>query len=152
MSDYTDLREEFESLMQERCVDDRCETEEDTYDYPDYVEALNKELMTPANSGIYVSRWDLKSVGDAIDASIAMDARERMFKMLMRSVHDKATMEKMLDAFTQMIDLQVNRYEEMAGQFPASAFAMTDKIEKAQKVKAYFRQVLETYFPEGAAY
>ena len=51
-----------------------------------------------------------------------------------------------------MIDLQVNRYEEMAGQFPASAFAMTDKIEKAQKVKAYFRQVLETYFPEGAAY
>jgi hypothetical protein len=152
MNDFTDLREEFESMLQERCVDNSCETEEDTYDYPDYVEALNNELMAPAKSGVYISRWDLKTVGDAIDASIAMDARERMFKMLMRSVHDKPTMEKMLDAFTRLIDNQVQRYEEMAGQFPASAFAMEEKVGKAQKVKAYFGEILTTYFSEGAVY
>jgi hypothetical protein len=154
MNDFNDLRKEFEDMMEERCIDNSCVTdeEEDTYDYPDYVEAMNNELMAPVKSGVYISRWDLKTVGDAIDASIAMDARERMFKMLMRSVHNKATMEKMLDAFTELIDDQAGRYEEIAEQFPASASIMNVKVQKAQKIKSYFKEILATYFPEGTTY
>ncbi|RUM44048.1 MAG: hypothetical protein DSY46_06610 [Hydrogenimonas sp.] len=144
-----DLRKEFETLMEDRCVTSACEMEEDTYEYPDYVEAINAELMPPSKSGVYISRWDLKVVGEAINASIAMDTRARMYKMLMRSVHDKATMEQLLNAFASLIDAKLEPYREMMENYPASAPIFEEKIQKAERVKAYFNDVLETYFPEG---
>ncbi len=144
-----DLRKEFENFIQDRCVTSECEMEEDGFDYPDYVEAINSEMMPPSKSGVYISRWDLKMVGDAIDASIAMDARARMFKMLMRSVHDRETMQKLLGAFASLIDAKIEPYREMMEAYPSSAPIFLDKIEKAERVKRYFDQVLETYFPES---
>ncbi len=135
--------------MAERCVANECGEEEDSYEYPDYVEAINSELMPPVKSGVYISRWDLKMVGDAIDASIAMDARARMFKMLMRSVHDKETMQKLLAAFESLVDAKIEPYREMAQSYPASAPIFEDKIEKAERVKASFNRIIETYFPES---
>ncbi|WP_457594051.1 hypothetical protein [Hydrogenimonas sp.] len=144
-----DLRKEFENFMQERCVSGECSSEEeDSYDYPDYVEAINSELMPPNRSGVYISRWDLKMVADAIEASIAMDARARMYKMLMRSVHDRQTMEKLLGAFASLIDAKIEPYREMMEVYPSSAPIFRDKIEKAERVKRYFDQILETYFRE----
>ncbi|WP_300364783.1 hypothetical protein [Hydrogenimonas sp.] len=143
-----DLRKEFENYMEDRCVTNTCETEEDTYDYPDYVEAINAELMPPSKSGVYISRWDLKMVGDAIDASIAMDTRARMYKMLMRSVHDKETMGLLLGAFSSLIDAKIEPYREMMESYPSSAPIFEEKIRKAERVKAYFDDVLNTYFPE----
>jgi len=142
-----DLRKEFENYMQDRCVTG-CETEEDSYEYPDYVEAINVELMPPVKSGVYISRWDLKMVGDAIDASIAMDTRARMYKMLMRSVHNKETMGQLLGAFSSLIDAKTEAYREMMQNYPSSAPIFEDKIQKAECVKAYFDEVLNTYFPE----
>ena len=143
-----DLRKEFENYMADRCVTDQCETEEDTYDYPDYVEAIDAELMPPSKSGVYISRWDLKMVGDAIEASIAMDTRARMYKMLMRSVHDKETMGLLLGAFTSLIDAKTEPYREMMEAYPSSAGIFRDKIEKAEKTKAFLETVIESYFPE----
>jgi hypothetical protein len=144
-----DLRKEFENYMEDRCVTSACETEEDTYEYPDYVEAINAELMPPSKSGVYISRWDLKMVGDAIDASIAMDARARMYKMLMRSVHDKETMGQLLGAFSSLIDAKIEPYYEMMENYPSTAPIFKEKIQKAERVKAYFNEVLNTYFPEN---
>ncbi len=143
-----DLRKEFENYLADRCVTSECESEEDTYDYPDYVEAIDKEVMPPVKSGVYISRWDLKMIGDAIDASIAMDTRARMFKMLMRSVHDKTTMASLLGAFTSLIDAKIEPYREMMASYPASQAIFQDKIDKAEKTKAYLETVLDTYFPE----
>jgi len=143
-----DLRKEFENYMADRCVTSECESEEDTYEYPDYVEAINAELMPPAKSGVYISRWDLKMVGDAIDASIAMDTRARMYKMLMRSVHDKETMGLLLGAFTSLIDAKTEPYREMMEAYPASRDIFRDKLDKAEKTKAFLETVIETYFPE----
>jgi len=144
-----DLRKEFENYMEDRCVTSECETEEDSYEYPDYVEAINAELMPPSKSGVYISRWDLKMVGNAIDASIAMDARARMYKMLMRSVHDKETMGLLLGAFSFLIDAKIEPYHEMMKNYPSTASIFGEKIEKAERVKAYFDEVLNTYFPES---
>ncbi|WP_456402179.1 hypothetical protein [Hydrogenimonas sp.] len=144
-----DLRKEFEEFMQERCVTSESLNDEEHYDYPDYVEAINSELMPPSRSGVYISRWDLKMVGDAIDASIAMDARSRMYKMLMRSVHDRETMQRLLGAFASLIDAKIEPYRDMMEAYPSSAPIFQDKIEKAEQVKASFDRVLETYFPEG---
>lgn len=144
-----DLRKEFESFMADRCVARGCEEEEDSYDYPDYVEAINSELMPPVKSGVYISRWDLKMVGDAIDASIAMDARSRMFKMLMRSIHDKESMQKIIAAFESLIDAKIEPYREMARNYPSTAPIFNEKIEKAERVKLFLNGMVETYFPES---
>ncbi len=143
------LRREFENFMHDRSLLNECQKDEDSYDYPDYVEAIDSELMPPSRSGVYISRWDLKMVGDAIEASIAMDARARMFKMLMRSVHDKKTMRKLLGAFASLIDAKIEPYRKMMEAYPSSAPIFRDKIEKAERVKKYFDSVLERYFPEG---
>jgi len=143
-----DLRKEFEELLQNRCVDN-CETNEDLYEYPDYVEAINAKLMPPVKSGVYISRWDLKIVGDVINASIAMDTRDRMYKMLMRSVHNKETMKQLLDAFSSLIDVKIKSYREMMQKYPSSTIIFEDKIKKAKNVKAYFNEVLDTYFPKN---
>jgi len=141
-----DLRKEFENYMAERCVTG-CDTEEeDTYDYPDYVEAINAELMPPAKSGVYISRWDLKMIGDAVDASIAMDTRARMYKMLMRSVHDKESLGTLLGAFSSLIDAKIEPYREMMEAYPATKEIFQDKIDKAEKTKAFLETVIETYF------
>ncbi|WP_201352843.1 hypothetical protein [Hydrogenimonas urashimensis] len=146
-----DLRKEFENYLQDRCVTSECETEEDNYDYPDYVEAINAELMPPSKSGVYISRWDLKMVGDAIDASIAMDARARMFKMLMRSVHDRETMGQLLGAFSSLIDAKIEPYREMMENYPASKEIFQEMVDKAEHTKAYLETIIETYFPQEHA-
>ena len=144
-----DLRKEFENYMADRCVSTECQSEEeDTYEYPDYVEAINNEVMPPVKSGVYISRWDLKMIGDAIDASIAMDTRARMFKMLMRSVHDRETMGLLLGAFSSLIDAKIEPYAEMMEEYPASADIFRDKIEKAERTKAFLETVIDQYFPE----
>lgn len=144
-----DLRKEFENYMADRCVSTECQTEEeDTYDYPDYVEAINNEVMPPVKSGVYISRWDLKMIGDAIDASIAMDTRARMFKMLMRSVHDRETMGQLLGAFSSLIEAKIEPYGEMAEAYPASAEIFQDKIDKAKRTQAFLETVIDQYFPE----
>ncbi len=144
-----DLRKEFEEFMRESCVTGEPSDGEDRYDYPDYVEAIDAELMPPSKSGVYISRWDLKMVGDAIDASIAMDARARMYRMLMRSVHDRETMQRLLGAFASLIDAKIEPYREWVRIYPASAEIFLEKIEKAERTKAYLDRVLETYFPDG---
>ncbi|WP_456452853.1 hypothetical protein, partial [Hydrogenimonas sp.] len=106
------------------------------------------ELMPPSKSGVYISRWDLKMVGDAIDASIAMDTRARMYKMLMRSVHDKETMGQLLGAFTSLIDAKIEPYREMMEAYPATRDIFQDKLDKAERTKAFLETVIDTYFPE----
>ena len=141
-----DIRKEFENYMAERCVTGCHTDEEDTYEYPDYVEAINAELMPPSKSGVYISRWDLKMVGEAINASIAMDTRARMYKMLMRSVHDKESLGLLLGAFSSLIDAKIEPYREMAQNYPASAEIFNEMIEKAERAKAFLEGVVERYY------
>ncbi|NPA29312.1 MAG: hypothetical protein GXO33_03920 [Epsilonproteobacteria bacterium] len=143
-----DLRKEFENYMAERCVTG-CESEEDTFEYPDYVEAVNNELMPPAKSGVYISRWDLKQIGDAVGASIAMDTRARMYKMLMRSVHDKESLGLLLGAFSSLIEAKIEPYREMMQNYPASAGIFGEMIAKAERAKAFLETIPDQYYPES---
>jgi len=143
-----DLRKEFENFLPENCATGSCESEEDTYDYPDYVEAINNEVMPPNKSGVYISRWDLKMIGDAVGASIAMDTRARMYKMLMRSVHDKESLGLLLGAFSSLIDAKIEPYYEWMEEYPVSADIFRDKIEKAERAKGFLETVVENYDPE----
>lgn len=148
MNDFSDLRREFDEALQNRCVDDSCtqEDEADKEEYPDYVEAMYNRVLAPSRSGIYFSRWDLKVIGNAIEASIPMDTRNRMFKLLMKSIDSRETMQTLLDAFGEHIDAKCEVYRNLAEQFPASSGVFEEKLRKAAKTQQYFDTILEEFF------
>ena len=150
MRDMEDLRKEFENFSENPafCSDGQCETDEevDLKDYPSYTEALYEKLIAPYQSGIYISRWDIKEIALAAGDSMAIHPRKRMFELLMKFATSKENMQKVLDALEEHMEDKISIYTEMIESFPASAEIFEPKIEKARKTMRIFPQIIEEYF------
>ena len=150
VKDLNELRNEFEMMqqqaMQDACVDGSCVEDDDYEDYPDYLRAIYAEIIPPAKSGIYFSRWDLKRMAAELDESFAIDVRERMFKNFMQWI---ATPEDMLAVVTQFknhIDMKCDLYKEYSEKYPAMKELFDPKIQKAEKAKKYLDKVYVEFF------
>ena len=150
IKDLNELRNEFEMMqqqaMQDACVDGSCVEDNDYEDYPDYLRAIYAEIIPPAKSGIYFSRWDLKRMAAELDESFAIDVRERMFKNFMQWI---ATPEDMLAVVTQFknhIDMKCDLYKEYSEKYPAMKELFDPKIQKAEKAKKYLDKVYVEFF------
>ena len=145
-----DLRKEFENfnINEEACVDDSCASDEeaDLKDYPSYTEALYAKLVSPAVSGIYVSRWDIKDIALEAGDSMAIHPRKRMFELLMKYATSKENMQAVLDALGKHMEGKIAIYEELMQDFPASSEIFQPKIDKARKMMKLFPQIIEEYF------
>jgi len=148
--DMEELKKAFENfnINEEACVDGSCESDEsvDLKEYPSYTEALYAKLVSPAVSGIYISRWDIKEI--ALDAgdSMAIHPRKRMFELLMKYATSKENMQAVLDALQRHMEEKITIYEVLMRDFPASAEVFQPKIEKAKKTIKLFPQIIEEYF------
>ncbi|AKF25431.1 hypothetical protein YH65_08580 [Sulfurovum lithotrophicum] len=145
-----DLRKEFENfnINEEACVDGSCASDEETdlKDYPSYTEALYAKLVSPAVSGIYVSRWDIKDIALEAGDSMAIHPRKRMFELLMKYATSKENMEAVLDALGKHMEGKIVIYQELMQDFPASSEIFQPKIDKARKTMKLFPQIIEEYF------
>jgi hypothetical protein len=155
MRDMEDLRKEFENFSEQNfngnpafCPDGQCASEEevDLKDYPSYTEALYEKLIAPYQSGIYISRWDIKDIALAAGDSMAIHPRKRMFELLMKYATSKENMQKVLDALEDHMEDKISIYSEMMASFPASAEVFQPKIDKARKTMRLFPQIIEEYF------
>lgn len=145
-----DLRKEFENfnINEEACVDGSCASDEETdlKDYPSYTEALYAKLVSPAVSGIYVSRWDIKDIALEAGDSMAIHPRKRMFELLMKYATSKENMQAVLDALGKHMEDKIEIYQELIQDFPASSEIFQPKIDKARKTMKLFPQIIEEYF------
>jgi len=144
-----DLKKEFENFkMDENCIDGSCETGEveDLKDYPDYTEAIYAKLMPPSQSGVYISRWDIKDIALEAGDSMAIHPRRRMFELLMKYAVSKENMTLVLDAMEKHINEKIAIYEEMMENFPSSKEIFEPKVTKAKKTVALFPSILDEYF------
>jgi len=145
-----DLRKEFENFKvnEEACVDGACASDEETdlKDYPSYTEALYAKLVSPAVSGIYVSRWDLKDIAFEAGDSMAIHPRKRMFELLMKYATSKENMQAVLDALGKHMEEKIAIYQELMQDFPASSEIFQPKIDKARKTMKLFPQIIKEYF------
>jgi len=145
-----DLKEAFEnfSINETSCVDGSCagDEENDLKDYPSYTEALYAKLVSPAVSGIYVSRWDIKEIALEAGDSMAIHPRKRMFELLMKYASDRDNMQAVLDALQRHMEEKIAIYEELMESFPASSEIFQPKIDKARKTINLFPQIMEEYF------
>jgi hypothetical protein len=148
--DLEDFQSEIEALknstMLSSCTDEGCITDEGYEDYPDYLKAIYAEIMPPAKSGIYFSRWDLKTMASQLDESFAIDVRERMFQKFMQWIATPDDMLKVIDQFSSLMDMKCELYKEYAQKYPATKESFEKKIEKAEKAKKYFHKVYEEFF------
>ncbi|MGC9350422.1 MAG: hypothetical protein ACP5D3_00345 [Sulfurovum sp.] len=155
MRDMEDLRKEFENFSEQNFngkpafgPDGQCAAEEevDLKDYPSYTEALYEKLIAPYQSGIYISRWDIKEIALAAGDSMAIHPRKRMFELLMKYATNKENMQKVLDALEAHMEDKIRIYNEMIMNFPATAEIFQPKIDKARKTMRLFPQIIEEYF------
>ena len=150
--DMDDLRKEFESfnINEDACIDGACASDEekDLKDYPSYTEALYAKLVSPAVSGIYVSRWDIKEIALAAGDSMAIHPRKRMFELLMKYATSKENMQAVLDALKNHMEEKILIYQELITSFPSSEEIFQPKIDKAHKTMKLFPQIIEEYFAE----
>jgi len=107
------------------CISD----EENREDYPDYLRAIYSEIMPPVKSGIYFSRWDLKTMAAQLDESFALDVRERMFKNFMQWIATPDDMRAVITEFTKHIDMKCDMYKEYSEKYPATKEIFEPKIE-----------------------
>ncbi len=150
-NDLNEFINEFEAFKQQAgqqiCDDGSCV--EDTYeDYPDYLKAIYAEVLPPVKSGIYFSRWDLKTMASLLGESFAIDVRERMFQKFMQWIATPDDMKLVIAVFSDHMDMKCDLYREYSEKYPSSKPMFDAKIEKAQKAKQYLNRVYDEFFTE----
>ncbi len=151
--DLNDLRREFEQMAGEGACTlnpdqdrrDRGDEEDDDEDIPNYVEELQKKLLAPSISGVYLTRIDIKRIADDLDESLPIKERKKMLRALMRHTTTKATLQEIFDVTNHYINGRVLIYEELAAAFPASAYIFEENIKKAHKTQQMFDRIVEDF-------
>jgi hypothetical protein len=151
IKDLNDLRSDFEEIQKRNslleCDDGSCVTDEESReDYPDYLKAIYGEIMPPLKSGIYFSRWDLKTMASELDESFALDVRERMFKNFMQWIATPDDMKAVIGEFKKLIDMKCDIYREYSEKYPSSKEIFDVKIKKADNAKKYLDKVYVEFF------
>ena len=149
--DLSELRGEFAELqrqnMQSDCEDGSCMSDEQSReDYPDYLAAIFTEVMPPIKSGIYISRWDLKTMAAQLNETFALDVRERMFQKFMQWVATPDDMKLVIGQFHDNIDAKCDMYKEFSLKYPSTKEIFDKKITKAESSKKYLDKVYVEFF------
>ena len=147
-SDIEDLKKEFEAMAGPCTMtpeQDRQNEEAEEEDIPYYVEELQKKLLSPAISGVYLTRIDLKRIADDLEESLPIKERKPMLRALMRHTTNKDTLQEIFDVMNRYVDGRVMIYNELIESFPASAGFFKDNLEKVEKTKKMFTRIVEDF-------
>jgi hypothetical protein len=154
--DIDELKAEFNKFVTDKCSMDMegmmdpnqnpdAGDQEDEEPVPQFVDALLSKLLAPSQSGVYLSRLDIKRIAEGIDESIPIKERAKMVKALFRHTTKR---EYLVDAFAE-VDKHINGriliYEELAQAFPASKEIFTAQIEKAKKTMKMFDTIINDF-------
>ena len=154
--DLNDLRDEFKKMVTDKCSinpEDMMDPnqnpdagdKEDEEPVPQFVDALTSKLLAPAQSGVYLSRLDIKRIAEAIDESIPIKERVKMVKALFRHTTKQ---QYLIDAFTE-IDKHINGriliYKELSEAFPSSKEIFESHVVKAEKTMKMFQTIITDF-------
>ncbi len=153
--DLSDLKAEFDKFVNDKCsLEPDANTNEQNPDagdkadeepVPQFVDALTSKLLAPQQSGIYLSRLDIKRIAEAIDESLPIKERIKMVRALFRHT---TTKKYLTDAFTE-VDRHINGriliYKELGESFPSSKYIFDENILKAEKTMRMFKTIIEDF-------
>ncbi len=153
--DLSDLKAEFDKFVTNKCSlepdDNKMEQNPDAGDkadeepVPQFVDALTSKLLSPEQSGVYLSRLDIKRIAESIDESLPIKERIKMVRALFRHT---TTKKYLTDAFNE-IDKHINGriliYKELGETFPSSKSIFDGNIAKAEKTMKMFKTIIEDF-------
>ncbi|MEA1919701.1 MAG: hypothetical protein U9N52_07670 [Campylobacterota bacterium] len=152
--DIDELKAEFNKFVREECHVDPENTDKQQPDQgdpadeepvPAFVDDIADKLLSPAKSGVYLSRLDIKRVAEAIDESLPIKERKKMIKMMFRHTTKKAYLRSAFDEFNRHMNGRVLIYQELAEAFPASKYIFDANIAKVKKTQKMFDQIVNDY-------
>ena len=154
-NDLSDLKAEFDKFVKDKCEIDPegggdelnpdMGDKEDEAPVPQFVDALTSKLLAPEQSGVYLSRLDIKRVAEAIDESIPIKERIKMVKALFRHTTKKEYLEGAFTEINKHINGRILIYTELAETFPASKEIFDINIVKAKKTMKMFKTIIEDF-------
>ncbi len=154
-NDLSDLKAEFDKFVKDKCEIDPeaggdelnpdMGDKEDEAPVPQFVDALTSKLLAPQQSGVYLSRLDIKRVAEAIDESIPIKERIKMVKALFRHTTKKEYLEGAFTEINKHINGRILIYTELAETFPASKEIFDINIVKAKKTMKMFKTIIEDF-------
>jgi len=92
-------------------------------------------LTTPAKSGIYMSRYDIRDLAAAVGVEVSIRDRKEMLKDIFIYAKQMDKLEDMLDYILNFIDYRIGQYKEIIDNFPHSKDFMEGWIKKAERLK-----------------
>ena len=154
-NDLSDLKAEFDKFVKDKCPSDPegganelnpdMGDKEDEEAVPQFVDALTSKLLSPEQSGVYLSRLDIKRVAEAIDESIPIKERIKMVRALFRHTTKKEYLEGAFDEINKHINGRILIYTELGETFPASKEIFDINIKKAKKTMKMFNTIIEDF-------
>lgn len=150
INDLEDLKKEFEAMAGGCTLSPDQENkqnneEEDDEDIPHYVEELQKKLLAPSISGVYLTRIDLKRIADDLEESLPIKERKPMLRALMRHTTSKTTLTEIFTVINRYIDGRLLIYRELSESFPASSGFFNEQEVKIAKTKKMFLRIVEDF-------
>ncbi len=153
--DLSDLRAEFDRFVSNKCSTDQIDPrdgqnpdagdKEDEEPVPQFVDALTSKLLSPAHSGVYLSRLDIKRIAEAIDESIPIKERIKMVRALFRHTTRKQYLSDAFNEVDKHIHGRILIYKELGESFPASKEIFDGYIIKAEKTMRMFKTIIEDF-------
>jgi hypothetical protein len=151
--DLNDLRAEFDKFVQEKCdvsEDGSCSSADmgdavDNEPVPAFVEQIAENILAPSRCGVYISRFDIKRIAEAIDESLPIKERSKMLKSLFRHTTKRQYLKDAFAEFNRHINGRILIYQELAEAFPSSQNIFNANIAKAKKTQKIFEQIVEDY-------
>lgn len=151
-----ELRAEFDKFVHDKCAiseDGSCESEGnpdrgdevDDEPYPGFVDELQERLLAPSQSGVYLSRIDIKRVAEGIDESIPIKERDKMIKALFRHTTKREFLSRAFAEFNKHMNGRIMIYTELAEAFPLSKTIFDAQIAKVKKTQKMFDQIVADY-------
>ena len=151
-NEMNELRAEFDKFVREKCTTDAEGQQNadmgdavDEEPVPAFVDELEEKLLAPAQSGVYLSRIDIKRVAEAIDESLPIKERKKMIKALFRHTTERQYLRNAFDEFNKHLNGRVLIYKELSEAFPASKPVFDGYIRKVEKTKRMFDQIVEDF-------
>ena len=151
--DFSDLKAEFDKFVHEKCSlepenstqNPEAADKEDELPVPQFVDALTSILLAPAQSGVYLSRLDIKRIAEAIGESLPIKERVKMVRALFRHTTKK---QYLTDAFAEInkhINGRILLYQELSETFPHSKEIFDAHTTKAKKTMKMFDTIIEDF-------
>ena len=148
-----ELRAEFDKFVQDKCITDEEGNSNDVdkgdpvddEPYPAFVDELQEKLLAPSQSGVYLSRVDIKRIATGIDESLPIKERDKMLKALFRHITSRKYIEDIFIEINKHLNGRVLIYTELGEAFPASKEIFDGYTAKVKKTQKMFEQIVSDY-------